>query len=234
VAILLITSLIVSCDFNRKSMDRGKTFSLTIVMDSTINSKSYYGIWFLVTGYDSINYDTVLWDRKQLKQTYRWNRLKAGDYQIEIKTVYHHPKVVSIALRSDTVIKINNDFSYQFVNLISKKELSQADTIDFAFESGGHFSIWKYQLVKLDNHYWLSRSSEYNREPLNKVVTPDIINDLYEIQKICRKNKNQKVRGFKSYQYILIVGKKEFFYDDNYTMGTPFYNAFLNKYDIRK
>jgi len=235
VLIFSINYLLISCDFNKKAVDRDRTCSLTIVIDSSINSNSYYGFMYLVMGSDSIDYDTLIWDKKLKEQTYKWDSLKIGNYQCRLKSVYHHPRVVAITLKADTIIKIHNNFTYKFVNLIPQKNLFQTDTIDFAFESNGcYFTIRKYQLIKLDNQYTLTRNSEYGRDSIRKVVSSDIIKDLYDMQKVCRNNKNKTPRGFRTFQYILIAGQKAFYYDDNYTMGPSYYEPFLNKYDRKQ
>jgi len=230
---LIIVCLIVSCDFSRKSLKSKDRFSLTIVLDSRNRYKAYYGKMYLVTGNDSLEYDSVMWNKNKDELTYKWDSLKSGEYQFKIKTIYHHPKDVSISLKTDTIIKIQNDFSFQFVNSIPKNVLLQVDTIDFAFESNGcSFTIDKYLLVRDSGKYRLIRSKNYRYDSINKVVKPEIIDDLYEMQLKCKKYNIDRPRSTRSYQFIMIAGQKAFYFNDNYSVGSIFFETFVDKYAI--
>ncbi len=229
--IFLTTCFSESCDFISKSSDRKQTFTLSIAIDSSINSMSYYGRFILVSNHDSIKYDSELWDKKTMALTYKWDSLKAGDYQFKLNSVYHHQKAASFALLSDTIIKIRNDFPYQFVNIVSKKDLLHADTIDFAFESTGcSFTIEKYQLIKNNDKYRLIRQKNYRFDSIEKVVSPEIIDDLYLMQLNCRKYDIKEWRSTRAYQFIMIAGHKAFYFDDNYAVGSVFFVPFVEKY----
>ena len=231
VAILLIICLIISCDFNGKPSDKNKLFSLKIVMDSSMNSLSYYGQSILEMGNDTIFHYTQKWNRDKNELIFKWDSLKSGEFQFNIKTVYHHPRIVRFSLKSDTVITIQHNFPYQSVYLIPKKDLLNSDTIDFAFNSYGCcVYIRRYQLIKLKKKYRFIKIPEYGCDSISSLVSSEVIEDLYRLQKLCRKNKNKTVTGFYTHNFILIAGKKAFLFDDKYSMES-FYYAFLEKYD---
>ena len=231
VAILLIICLITSCDFNGKPSDNNKLFSLKIVMDSTMKSLSYYGQSILETGNDTIFHYTEKWNRDRNELIFKCDSLKSGEYQFKIKTVYHHPRILRFSLKSDTVITIQHNFQYQSVNIIPKKYLLNSDTIDFAFNSYGCcVYIRRYQLIKLKKQYRLIKIPEYGCDSISSLVSFDIIEDLYRLQKLSRKNKYKTGTGFYTHNFILIAGQKAFIFDDKYKMES-FYDAFLEKYD---
>ena len=229
--IFLVLLQFTSCNKRNKSSDNNIKYSISIVFDSSYNSKVFYRMTDLITGSDTISKDTTIWNKLIDETTIKWKNLKPGLYHISFQTVRHNPIVKDIKLESDTVIQIWKEFNYQFVNLISKEQLLDADTIDYVFGDCGTCSAQfrKYMLVRDNKKYHLFGSRGL-LDSIDREVSPKIIDDLYNLQYDCRNYKSKEVKGFGSNIFMLIAGKKAFYYDDKVTGADIFIDPFISKY----
>ena len=219
-----------ACQSRNHNLNSDKTYSLTIVCDSSFNRNLLYDS-YLFTKDDTIKIQKNKYDSLTKITTFKWDSLRKEEYHFEIISVFQQKSKASFKLNCDTTIRIRNNFKYELNNIIPKSTLLKSDTICFAFQTTGcSYGIAIYTLTKNNGKYRLKGSKRRGRDPIDKDVLPEIINDLYQIQISCRNQKLHEYGSTRAYQFMLLSDKKVFYFDDMYSGESQLFSRFEEKY----
>lgn len=228
--ILYAVCSFTACKSRNDNVKIDKTCALTIVCDSSYNQDLFYD-FHLYTKDDTIRIQKIKHDSLRKRITLRWDSLKKDEYQFEIISVFQQKNRVSFNLNRDTTIQIRNKFTHEITNQIPKVDLLKSDTICFAFQTCGcSYGIATYMLTRNNGQYRLTGSKWRGWDSINKIVSPEIIQDLNQIQLSCLNQKLHKYRATRAYQFMLLSHKKVFYFDDMYSGDTEQFGRFKEKY----
>jgi len=261
VAIFLI--LLFGLIFNFNKMDAsptGNKFQLILVFDSTFNS-----VLFKVKSLSHRGSSIILKepsDTIQSDYSYHFYDLNPGDYVINISSQFHESQSIKFKLNKDTFLFIKNKWFY--VDSIIENELRTADSVEFFYRSQGCMGTQiienKYLLIKTVTNYRLIQmnieepivfpdvtnftktifksedgKATANNEDTGRLVSFDIIKDLYFMQKKIQQSieygKLQQLRSSgNNGQLYIKVGNKIIAYEPIYETDWGYYNGFEKKY----
>jgi len=232
--IICVVCFFAACQSRNHNLNSDKTYTLTIVCDSSFNRNLLYD-FYLFTKDDTIKIQKIKYDSLNKITTFKWDSLRNEEYHFEIISVFQQKSKVSFILNRDTTIRIRNNFKYELNNIISKATLLKSDTICFAFQTTGcSYGIAIYTLTKNNGKYRLKGSKRRGWDPIDKDVLPEIINDLYQIQISCRNHKLHEYGSTRAYQFMLLSDKKVFYFDDMYSGDDQLYSIFKDKYIYKR
>lgn len=231
--IICVVCFFAACQSRNHDSKVGKINSLTIICDSSINRNLLYD-FNLISNDDTIKTHNIKYDSIAKTTTLKWDSLKNNDYEFEVISVFQQKTKTSFSLRGDTTIRIFNSYKYEFRNVITKETLLKSDTIIIVFQSQGcSFNFESYTLTKNNERYRLKGSERHGWNPIDKIVLPEIIGDLNQIQVSCRNHKLHEYGSTRSLQFMLLADKKVFYFDDTYSGDSQLFSEFKEKY-IRK
>jgi len=227
---ICITYFFSACQSRNHNLNSDKTYSLTIVCDSSFNRNLLYDS-YLFTKDDTIKIQKIKYDSLTKITTFKWDSLRKEDYHFEIISVFQQKSKASFRLNRDTTIRIRNNFKYELNDIIPKGILLKSDSICFAFQTTGcSYGIAIYTLTKNNGKYRLKGSKRRGCDPIDKDVLPEIVNDLYKIQTSCRNHKLHEYGSTRAYQFMLLSDKKVFYFDDRYSGDSQLFSRFQEKY----
>lgn len=231
--VICVVCFFAACQSRNHDSKVGKTNSLTIICDSSINRNLFYD-FNLISNDDTIKTHSIKYDSIAKTTTLKWDSLKNNDYRFEVISVFQQKNKTSFTLRRDTAIRIFDNYKYEFRNVINKETLLKSDTIIIVFQSQGcSYNFESYKLTRDNEKYRLKGSKRNGRNPIDKIVLPEIIGDLNQIQVSCRNHKLHEYSSTRSLQFMLLADKKVFYFDDMYSSDSQLFSGFKEKY-IRK
>lgn len=232
--VIYIVCFFSACQSRNHNLDSEKTYSLTIVCDSSFNYKLLYDS-YLFTKNDTIKTQKLKYDSLTKMTTFKWDSLRKEKYNFEVISVFQQKNKASFRLNCDTTIKIINKYKFELKDIISKKTLLKSDTIIFAFQTTGcSYNIGIYNLTRSNGKYRLKGSKKRGLDTIDKEVSPEIIDDLNQTQISCLNHKFHGGRSTRAYQFMLLSDNKVFYFDDKYSGDFKSFSRFEDKYIIKK
>jgi len=134
--LICVVCLFAPCQSRNHGSKVGKTNSLTIICDSSINRNLLYDFNLISNG-DTIKTHNIKYYSIAKTTTHKWDSLRNNDYRFEVISVFQQKTKTSFTLRGDTTIRIFDSYKNEFRNMITKETLLKSDTIIIAFQSQG-------------------------------------------------------------------------------------------------
>ena len=232
--VICIVCFFSACQSRNQNLDSEKTYSLTIVCDSSFNYKLLYDS-YLFTKNDTIKIQKLKYDSLTKMTTFKWDSLRKEEYNFEVISVFQQKNKASFILNCDTTIEITNKYKSELKDFIPKKTLLKSDTIIFSFQTTGcSYNIGIYELTRNNGKYRLKESKKHGLDAIDKEVSPEIIDYLNQTQISCRNHKFRGYRSTRAYQFMLLADKKVFYFDDKYSGDFESLSEFEEKYIHKK
>lgn len=213
-----------------------KYFNLTVICDSSFRYDLFSAVNLANTA-DTLKFNKIDYNSTSKTTKFFWDSIKAGEYMVHVKSIFSHEQIKQFTLTKNTTLKLSNNIEFKTVHFIPVKDLTNADTIEFAYRGNGcSFHFENYMLVKNNSDYTLTGTYKNNGTPvhISKKVSPTIISDLFTLQRKSVKYVDEALRNNSGgctmrYEFYLLAGKDLFLCDDQCT-DCPYFYQFKEKF----
>lgn len=197
--------------------------------------------------------DSILsYDTSSKSLIFKKDSLANGEYSFIIKTIFSKKQIFTVSIFSDTIFYLKNQLGISKVELIEKRELLNADTIEIVYTIDGCFQsdFEKSTLIKgkSENIYSVHTIStklnlEGNPTEFRSRVGQFVIDSLFYLQtesikQMKEANENAKKNGWPFSllgsttvkRFYILVNHKAFFFTDYGLKEWNFYDSFRARF----
>lgn len=174
----------------------------------------------------------VIYNKQTGESRMIWDSSAAGDYTVELSSIFLLQASQSFEVRSDTTLMVQNNFPVRIVDTITKADFMKADTIEYVRVSVGCFHRRVNKTVLLENEfgyevrYYGESYPHTNPQQISKEDGRALKAELYSFQEeIISDCKQGRFSQSTSYTNVYLRADKNIFYQRRLTADWAGFNS---------